>query len=465
MGATYPAWVQDAVFYQIFPERFANGDRSNDPPEVAGWDCLPTRENFFGGDLQGIIAHLDYIVDLGVTALYLTPVFAARSNHKYDTSDYLTVDPAFGSTELLRRLVEACHRQGLRVVLDAVFNHCGDGFWAFQDVVAHGAQSPYAQWFQSVNHPVRSEPLSYQTCGGAAFLPKLNLANRDVRDHLLHVAQYWIRTCDIDGWRLDVPWKAPMDFWREFRAAVKAVKPDAYIAGETWRDTAYWLAGDTCDGVMNYPLRDCILDYCLRDAMDAEDFDHFTARLRQVHGQADAANLNLLGSHDTPRLMTLSAGNVQRAMLAAVLQFTLPGVPMVYYGDEIGMLGENDPDCRRTMRWDSLEWNQDMRALVRTLATARRRHAALRLGSLETLHIFNGVYAFRRRTDDDEIIVVINPRQTVESVTIPCTETSEVNRSNSWRDILSGRTVERNRTEIYFDVLPEQSAYVFVPAD
>ena len=273
------------MFYQIFPERFANGDPSNDPPGAVPWDSMPTRENFFGGDLQGILDHIDYVVDLGVTALYLTPVFTARSNHKYDTCDYLSVDPAFGSTDLLRRLVDACHARGLRVVLDAVFNHCGDGFWAFQDVVAHGAASPYAGWFQDVSYPVQSEPPSYQTCGGAAFLPKLNLANREVRDYLLHVARYWIETCDIDGWRLDVPWKAPFDFWREFRTVVKAAKPDAYIVGETWRDTAHWLAGDTCDGIMNYPLRDCILDYCVRDTMDAEDFAHFAARLRAVHGR------------------------------------------------------------------------------------------------------------------------------------------------------------------------------------
>jgi glycosidase len=459
-----PAWVQDAVFYQIFPERFANGDLHNDPSGAVPWDTPPTRENFFGGDLQGILDHLDYIADLGATALYLTPVFAAASSHKYDTSDYLAVDPAFGSTDLLRRLVAACHARGLRVVLDAVFNHCGDSFWAFQDVVARGAASSYADWFHDITYPVQFDPPSYQTCGGAAFLPKLNLGNHAVREHLLHVARYWIETCDIDGWRLDVPWKAPFDFWRKFRAAVKAIKPDAYIVGETWRDTAHWLAGDTCDGVMNYPLRDYILDYCVRDTMDAEDFDHFTARLRAENGPAGAPCLNLLGSHDTPRLMTLCGGNVHRARLAAVMQFTLPGAPMVYYGDEIGMLGENDPDCRRTMRWDPAQWNEDMVSAIRTLSGARRDHAALRRGSVETLRVFNGLYAFRRCTDDDEVVVVANPRGPLADVTIACRAATAALQHQTWQELLSGRLVERAEDGFHFDLLPEQSALVLVPA-
>jgi glycosidase len=285
-----------------------------------------------------------------------------------------------------------------------------------------------------------------------------------VREHLLHVARYWIETCDIDGWRLDVPWKAPFDFWREFRDQVKAVKPDAYIVAETWRDTAYWLAGDTCDGVMNYPLRDCILDYCVRDNMDAEDFDHFAARLRSIHGRADAANLNLLGSHDTPRLLTLCGGNVRRAQLAAVMQFTLPGVPMVYYGDEIGMLGDNDPDCRRTMRWEPGQWNAELRAAIRTLTQARRQHVALRRGSMEALRVFNGLYAFRRFSAEDEVIVVMNPREPLMDVSIPCSPRAELPQRSTWCDLLSGCTIERTTSGFHFDRVPEQSAFVLVPA-
>jgi len=469
--AQYPAWVQDAIFYQIFPERFANGDGSNDPPNVVTWDAIPRRESFYGGDLQGVLDHLPFLEDLGVTALYLTPVFAAGTNHKYDTSDYLSIDAAFGTTDLLRSLVAACHRRGIRVVLDAVFNHCGDGFWAFKDVVVNGATSPYADWFQSASYPIQSDPPSYQTCGGAAFLPKLNLTNREVRDYLLHVTRYWIEMCDIDGWRLDVPWKAPMDFWREFRTAVKALKPDAYIVGETWRDTANWLQGDTCDGVMNYPLRECILDYCVRDTMDAEDFDHFSTRLRTVHGHADHVGLNLLGSHDTPRLLTLCAGDVRRATLSISLQFTLPGAPMVYYGDEIGLTGDNDPDCRRTMPWDAARWNQALYTTYRTLIHARRTHVALRRGEVEPLHVFNGVYAFRRAFADDEVIVVVNPRQALQGVKIAHGNRTPPNRVRRWQDLLSGHIVDAYPGPVedaidghlLFELLPAQSVFVLVP--
>ncbi len=353
MTYSAPNWLQDAIFYQIFPERFCNGDAANDPPGAQPWGAAPQRDNFFGGDLQGILDRLPYLRDLGVTALYLTPIFEARTNHKYDTCDYLHIDPAFGDLPLLRRLVQEAHRQGLRVMLDAVFNHCGDGFWAFADLMQHGESSPYKDWFFPQSLPLRQAPANYQTCGGAVDLPKLNTANPALRRYLLDAAVYWTREAGIDGWRLDVPWKVPMDFWREFRQAVKSANPEACIIGEVWRDPQPWLAGDTCDGIMNYPLRDAILDFCVRDAMDAEDFDYFTARLRQTYGPAAPFQLNLLGSHDTPRLLTLCNGDVERALLAIACQFTLLGAPMVYYGDEVGMEGHNDPDCRRCMVWDA----------------------------------------------------------------------------------------------------------------
>jgi len=232
-----PAWVSDAIFYEIFPDRFSNGDLSNDPPEVTPWGSTPTRDNFFGGDLQGIINRLQYLEELGITALYLTPVFKARTNHKYDTCDYLSVDPIFGTTELLRSLVAAAHERGIRVILDAVLNHCGDGFWAFEDVREKGASSNYRDWFFATSYPISLNPPNYQTCCGAWSLPKLNTSNPEVQDHLLNVASYWIEECDIDGWRLDTPWKLPVDFLRRFRDRVKCAKPEAYIVGEAYVDS------------------------------------------------------------------------------------------------------------------------------------------------------------------------------------------------------------------------------------
>lgn len=456
-----PKWVQDTVFYQIFPERFANGNPANDPPGVSPWGTPPTRDNYCGGDLQGIIDRLPYLENLGVTALYLTPIFKARTNHKYDTCDYLQVDPSFGDLELFRRLVSTCHTRGMRVVLDAVFNHCGDGFWAFQDLLERGAGSAYRDWFLPVRFPVTQDPLSYQTCGGVGLLPKLNLANPQVRDYLLGVSRYWLEEAGIDGWRLDVPWKAPMDFWQEFRQTVKQANPEAYIVGEIWRDPAPWLAGDTCDSVMNYPLRDAILDYCVRDSMDAEDFDYFTGRLRQIYGPSAPYQLNLLSSHDTPRLLTLCGGNERRALLAAVAQFTAVGTPMVYYGDEIGLYGENDPGCRACMPWNEAAWNQPLQEMYSRLIRIRKDHPALRRGILEPVFVFNGVYAYRRCTSEDEMLVILNPRQDYPDLTVPIPMHSGP--VSGWRDLLTDRIISCGDDGLRFGPMPAQSAFLLVP--
>jgi cyclomaltodextrinase / maltogenic alpha-amylase / neopullulanase len=456
-----PEWVQDAIFYQIFPDRFANGDPRNDPPGVQQWGSPPTRENFCGGDLQGILDHLDYLKELDVTALYLTPIFRARSNHKYDTCDYLEIDPAFGDLALLRKLVAECHERDIRVVLDAVFNHCGDGFWAFEDLAQKGAASVYTDWFFPTEFPLQADPPNYQTCGGAAFLPKLNLANRETRDYLLKVARYWIKEAGIDGWRLDVPWKAPHDFWQEFQHVVKEANSEAYIVAEEWRDPAPWLAGDTCDGTMNYPLREAILDFCVRDTQDAEDFDHVTRRLREIQGKRAVLQLNLLGSHDTPRLMTLCQGNMKRAALAAVAQFTAVGVPMIYYGDEVGLTGGNDPGCRACMPWQEQEWNRDLRALYRRLARIRMVYPALRSESLTPLMTFNGVYAYVRSSNVEDVIVVLNPRQAQRDMVIPVP--GQIATASMWRDVLSGAIITRDSSGLWIERLPEKTALLLVP--
>jgi cyclomaltodextrinase len=454
-----PAWVKDSIFYQIFPERFANGDASNDPAGTQPWGAPPTRENFFGGDLRGILQRLPYLEELGINAIYLTPVFKARTNHKYDTCDYLEIDPAFGDKALFRRLVDAAHNLGIRVVLDAVFNHCGDGFPPFQDLMRNREDSAYKDWFFPQGFPISQTPPNYQTCGGAVYLPKLNLANPETAQYLLDVAAYWIEEFGIDGWRLDTPWKTDYEFWPRFRERVKRANPEAYIVAETWRDSLHWLQGDTCDGVMNYPLRDALLDYCAYDHMDGEDFDHFSRRLLESYGAAVPFLLNLIGSHDTPRLLSLCAGDVQRACVAIVAQFTQPGAPLIYYGDEVGMLGENDPDCRRCMLWDSQDWNQTIHATYRTMIRARHAHPALREGALEKLLVFNGVYAFRRCLGEENLIVVLNPREEQRDLRIPLPE--KALQARAWRDLLNGRTFLAGES-LVLDVLPQKSALVLV---
>jgi cyclomaltodextrinase len=464
--STAPDWVQDAIFYQIFPERFANGDPSNDPPDVAPWGASPTRNNFFGGDLQGILDRLPYLEELGVTALYLTPIFKANTNHKYDTSDYYQVDPAFGDLSLLRRLVEAAHQRGLRVILDAVFNHCGDGFWAFKDLASSGESSAFRDWFFPSVFPLSSDPLNYQTCGGASYLPKLNLHNPQVRQHLLEAAVYWLKEAGIDGWRLDVPWKAPQDFWHEFRQVVKAANSQAFIVAEAWRDTLHWIQGDTSDAVMNYPLRDYVLDYCARDAMDAEDLDYFIRRQHAEYGPAADSQLNLLGSHDTPRVFTLCGGDLRRLIPAVTLQFTLPGAPLVYYGDEIGLPGENDPDCRRCMPWDPAQWEPRINQVYRLLIQARRQHPALRHGAYTSLLTVNAVYAYARYTPDDQVLVVLNPRQVLPDVRLPLGALRQfANLPNiTWEDLFTGKIYASKGGFLQIGELPSGQSLVLFPA-
>jgi glycosidase len=454
---TRPDWVQNAVFYQIFPDRFANGDCSNDPPIVEPWDNPPTAHNFFGGDLAGIQQRLTYLAELGVTALYLTPIFAAGTNHRYDTHDYLTIDPALGDTDLLRELVAHAHDLGMRIVLDGVFNHCGDGFWAFQDVIRHGPGSPYRDWFFVREFPIRQNPPSYQTCGGAPYLPKLNVAHPHVRRYLLHVVRYWIETADIDGWRLDVPWKVAPDFWQDVRETVKAVKPDAYLVGECWRDARPWLA--LFDGVMNYRLRDILLDFCVRDHMDAEDAAYETQRLLADYGPSVPYLLNLLGSHDTPRLLSLCQGDRRRAIVALTALLTYPGAPMLYYGDEIGMEGANDPDCRRCMRWDPTNWRMDIFQACQTLIALRRTHPALRHGTWEPLVIFNGFLAYRRRCPGDDVIVILNPRDAQPDMVIDLPSGED----RQWRNRLTGDVYRATRGRLCLGHIPTSTAIILTP--
>lgn len=377
-----PDWLADAVFYQIFPERFANGDPSLDPPDVVPWDSEPTRDNFLGGDLQGIIDHLDHLTSLGVNALYLTPIFEARTNHRYDAVDYFTIDHRLGDLEVFKRLLDACHERGMRVVLDAVLNHCGEGHWAFQDVIANEERSQYVNWYSVEGFPVVSHPEpNYRTCSGCWYLPKWNAYNPEVREHHLRVGKYWIEQ-GIDGWRLDVPYFINKNFWRQFTAAVRPLRDDLYIVAEEWREPEEWLEGDIADGTMNYTLRDLVLGFTADGTHDASAFADGLNRLHdEIPEGYHHGMLNVLGSHDTERVLTRHRGDEAAAILAYTLLFTAAGAPMVYYGDEIGMTGENDPGCRAGMRWDERAWSPSLLSAVRQLSATRAALPPLRRGN------------------------------------------------------------------------------------
>jgi cyclomaltodextrinase len=417
-----PGWVRDAVFYQIFPERFANGDTSNDPPGTEPWGGTPTSRNYFGGDLRGIIQRLDYISQLGVNAVYLNPIFTSPTNHKYQTTDYMTIDPHFGDAGVFREFIDACHARGIRVILDGVFNHSGVQFFAFDDVKRNGAASPYRNWYTVHGFPVGppSRP-NYECWWGHGHLPKLATDYPEVRAYLFDVTRHWM-AAGIDGWRLDVPNEISHDFWISWRSLVKSINPEAYIVGEIWQDGSPWLHGDQFDAVMNYRFRDACLQFFAHDSISVMQFDSLLERQRNDYAPAvNFALQNLLGSHDTERFLTLCKGDTAALTLAWLFQMTYPGAPMIYYGDEIGMEGGRDPGCRKTMVWEASGQNAALLGLMKSLTTLRNEQPVLRHAPYERVLADNRnrTLVYARRTADTTALVFINRSARQRKIGIP----------------------------------------------
>ena len=376
-----PDWVSKTVWYQIFPERFANGNPEISPEGALAWDSsiTPKSEDFFGGDLQGIIDHLDYLQDLGITGLYLCPIFESPSNHKYNTTDYFEIDRHFGDKETFRKLVEQAHQRGMKIMLDAVFNHIGDQSPQWQDVLKYGENSVYKDWFHIQEFPVTKDKLAnprklpYHTFAFESYMPKLNTANPQVRDYLLSVATYWIEEFDIDAWRLDVANEVDHQFWRDFRKAVLAKKPDLYILGEVWHTSQPWLNGDEFHAVMNYPLSDSIKDYFLRGVKKTSQFiDEINGQSMYYRQQISEVMFNLLDSHDTERILATAKGDVQLVKSALACLFLQRGTPCFYYGTELELDGGPDPDCRRVMPWERVSDSIDMLDFMKKLIQIRK---------------------------------------------------------------------------------------------
>lgn len=419
-----PAWVKNTIWYQIFPERFANGNPRLNPPNTLPWGSVePTTTSFFGGDFEGIIERLDYLVELGINGIYFTPIFKAPSNHKYDTIDYFEIDPQFGDKQTFKRLVHACHQKGIRVMLDAVFNHSGYYFAPFQDVLKNGEKSRYKDWFHIREFPLQTEPIpNYDTFAFVPQMPKLNTENPEVKQYLLDVATYWIREFDIDGWRLDVANEVDHQFWREFRQAVKAIKPDVYILGEIWHDAMPWLRGDQFDAVMNYPFTNGALNYFAKGNVRASEFAYTIVNvLHNYPHNVNEVAFNLLGSHDTPRILTQCGEQKEKVKLMFTFQLSFSGSPCIYYGDEIGLTGGQDPLCRKCMIWEKEKQDRDIFAHVQTLIALRKQYRALRFEEfhvLETNDETNHI-AYVKTYDDETIVCVLNNAETPLTWTVP----------------------------------------------
>lgn len=362
-------WMRSAVFYQVFIDRFNRGDDKKDLSYInMKWGERPTPKSFAGGDLRGIIDKLDYIAGLGVNALYLTPIFRSISNHKYDIMDYWTIDPMFGTKDDLKELVQKCHERGIRVVLDAVFNHCSMLCKEFQDVMRKGLKSDYYEWFMINGDYPDPEKMNYECFAACNYMPKLNTAVPEVQRFLIDTGLYWIREADIDGWRLDVSDEVSHDFWRQFRKAVKKEKPECVLIGESWHNASDFLQGDQFDSIMNYAFTKACLDYFAHDNFDAKQMsEKLNNILMRNATPVNDMMLNLLDSHDTHRIYTETEKDKKKVLAAMALEAVFPGAMCIYYGTEICMEGGYDPDSRRCFDWDEEDWDKDFMKKVKEI--------------------------------------------------------------------------------------------------
>ncbi|SJZ36956.1 alpha amylase N-terminal ig-like domain-containing protein [Selenihalanaerobacter shriftii] len=475
-----PDWVRDAIFYQIFPDRFYNGNPDNDPDKIGIYKdnnnlydaIIPDWEEgvppsspvitrdvdfyddnnaihpegghyvFYGGDLQGIEKKLPYLKKLGVNAIYLNPIFKATSNHKYNTEGYELVDDTLAikgdleaSEEYLIELMQKLHKNDIKVIFDAVFNHTGYEHWAFQDIVEKGQDSKYVDWYHIKSFPIiplheqnKENPPNYECWWNFGHLPQLNTENSEVREYLFEVTKKWMDpkgngdlSAGIDGWRLDVPNEVKdmyPDFWKEWRKFVKEINPEIYIVGEIWDDASGYLQGDEFDSVMNYRFRDAVVRFIGLNEITADEFANELGKLRlQYPEQVNKVMFNLIGSHDTTRYLTVINENKERLKLTAFFQMTYLGVPVIYYGDEIGMKGKDGCDCRRTMIWKDRGYtkpDQDILEHYQKLIKIKKEEVALRRGNVKHIDIKdNELYIFKRSYKGEELLVIINVSENI----------------------------------------------------
>ncbi len=425
---TVVPWMENAVFYQIFIDRFYEADKEKDRSYLnLPWGDIPNSKSFAGGDLKGIIEKLDYINDLGANALYLTPVFCAISNHKYDISDYLNIDPHFGSNKIFAELVKEAHNKGMKIVLDAVFNHCSMLIPQFQDVLKNGRQSKYFDWFIIDGDYPDLDDLNYRVFAFCNYMPKFNTSNPEVEEYLLNVARHWIKEYDIDGWRLDVSDEVSHDFWRKFRDAVKSVKPDCVIIGENWHDANSYLKGDQFDSIMNYAFTKTCLDYYAFENLDTEGFAHkLNHLLTRNTNQVNAMMLNLLDTHDTDRFYTRINKNKDKLISAIAVMTVYPGAPSMYYGTEIALEGGHDPDNRRCFDWDEDKWDNDLMDKIRTIFSLKQKEI-LQKGDVK-IYAKEDLCYINRILDNEELHLILNQSKK----TIPLELEGEVLVSNNY---------------------------------
>lgn len=416
-----PEWAEGMIYYHIFPERFCDGNPENNPKNCMPWGTRPTAENYMGGDLQGIIDKIDYLKELGAECLYINPVFEGDFNHKYAITDYYKIDPEFGTNELFSQLVQKYHQAGIRVILDGVFNHTGINFAPFQDLLKNGKNSKFCDWYHVTKFPVEISHHSYECVGAYKWMPKLNTSNSEVRAFILDVMEYWIREYDIDGWRLDVADEVDISVWQSAAVYLKEKYPNIILLGETWQYGGKLIEEGRLDSVMNYMFRDSVRDYFGVETISVNVFEQRISHMLAFYKEETNRILyNLLDSHDTERFLFYCKNDIRKFKLAIAFQMLFPGAPTIYYGDEQGLSGANDPDCRKCMIWDDTG-NTEIFEWYKKLIGIRKQFLAVRKGEYTTIlsDEKKDVLIFMRQWKAQRIYVVLHKGEKSEIVLCP----------------------------------------------
>ena len=463
---TIPDWVYGGVMYQVFPERFANGDSSINPPNTVDWGSTPTRLDFQGGDLYGVIQNLDHIESLGVNIVYLNPIFLSSSTHKYDSWDHFKVEPTLGGDDALKELIKECHNRDMKIILDCSLNHVHPRHFGFQDIIKNGENSKYRDWFTVFDYPVRFihrphlysntykvgwdgnegeykrylektfqetmapveirdddgpivEP-TFKAWWGVPDMPKVNFKNKEARQWALDVTKYWIENFDIDGWRMDVAKELDFSFWKDFRDIAYGTKEDVLLISEIFGDTSQWLQGDRFDGTMNYSFRETMTDYFATKRINDKEFADSLANLYSMYSfEALSSCQNLLSSHDVKRFLNRSGNNEDSILGAIFLQTTFPGIAGIYYGDEVGLGGADDPFNREPFPWnDQSSWNKTILEFTKTMMHIKKSNPIFKYGRFELLDYMEDVVIFRRILQDESLICVVNRDRLTKDINI-----------------------------------------------
>lgn len=441
-----PSWVEKTVIYQIFPDRFENGNRSNDPKDVQPWGAVPTWRNHFGGDLAGIQQQIDYLNRLGIGAIYLTPVFKSPSSHRYDTEDYLKIEPELGTNDEFASLTKNLKAKKIRTIMDFAFYDTAKSFWAFDDVQKKGAASAFKDWYFIKSFPVNTEGSpNYEAYNGLAFMPKLNVMNPATHNYVLSVFDYWLKKADgVDGLRLDVASRVDSELWKDLRERIKPSRPDVWILGEEWGDATKWLQGDQWDASMNYPFRSVCLRFFAQQSIGSSELASKLMGVYRTYPPEVARNeMNFLSTHDTPRFLTQCKGDLGLDHLAAALLFTWPGTPSIYYGDEIGMEGGADPLNRKCMQWDKATDSNPTLNYYKALIKTRNSSESLQSGEPLILDVNDAkqTFAFARISGRDATVVALNRSRVKQTISFRLPELAPLNAAarEGFIDSLSNR--------------------------